>query len=69
MTKPELFRRLSTIRRADFDDARRMYFAGYGSHGISLESTLTRKQVNAVVEWVDRYGRILPSDSNLAVAS
>lgn len=61
MTRPELFRRMSTVPHADFVRALRMVREGYGAHGITLESTLDLKQANAAFDWVQRYGGIIPS--------
>lgn len=66
MTRHEMTRRLSTVTRLQFDTVARMYREGYGSHGIAIETTATRKQVNAIIEWCERYGRILPSVADLA---
>ena len=62
MTKPEMNRRLSTISQNDLEEAHRMALEGWGAHGITCESGLTLKQANAVFAWVERYGRVVPTN-------
>ena len=66
MTKPEMNRRLSTIPQNDLEQAHRMVLEGWGGHGISCESGLTLKQANAVFAWVERYGRVVPTNQRAA---
>ena len=37
-----------------------LILAGKSDHSITLETTATLKQVNAVIAWTNRYGRIVP---------
>jgi hypothetical protein len=70
MTKPEMNRRLSAIPQNDLEQAHRMVLEGWGGHGISCETGLTLKQAtgltlkqaNAVFAWVERYGRVVPTN-------
>jgi hypothetical protein len=66
MTKAEMSRRLSTIPQNDLEEAHRMVLGGWGGHGITCESSLTLKQANAVFAWVERYGRIIPTNQGAA---
>ncbi len=66
MTKPEMDRRLSTIPQNDLEEAHRMVLGGWGAQGITCESGLTLKQANAVFAWVERYGRVIPTNQVLA---
>jgi hypothetical protein len=66
MTKPEMNRRLSTIPQNDLEEAHRMVLEGWGGHGITCESSLTLKQANAVFAWVERYGRVVPTNQGAA---
>lgn len=73
MTKPEMYRRIKTMTREQFNLVRQMIREGYGASGIVNESTATLKQVNAVFEWVDTYTMlggavILPQDDQFANA-
>jgi hypothetical protein len=62
MTRNEMNRRLATIAdRAELRRAHRMVLEGYGGNGMKHETNLTVKQINAVFEWVSRYGRIVPT--------
>lgn len=61
MTKPEMTRRINSIaNQRTLEEAHRMVLQGYGSHGMTLECNVTLKQANAVCQWVEHYGRIIP---------
>lgn len=60
MTKPEMNRRINTMSPELADKVHALIIAGNGAHTITLETTATRKQVNAVFAWVNYYGRIVP---------
>ena len=38
-----------------------MILTGFGANGIVQNRRYTLKQVNAMFEWVRRYGRIIPN--------
>lgn len=52
MTNKEMTKRIETIPASTFANVVRMIKEGYGAHGISLESTATLKQINAVFQMV-----------------
>lgn len=61
MTKPEMTSRLNSIKSQNtLETAHKMVLQGYGAHGLTLECDVTLKQANAVFEWVNRYGRLVP---------
>ncbi len=66
MTRTEIDRRLADAPQTGIDRVRRMALEGYGAHGAALESSLSRKQVNAVFAQVetDRAARALPFNPN-----
>ena len=60
MTKLEMNRRINTMSPDLADRVHALILAGNGAHSITLETTATLKQVNAVFAWVNRYGRCVP---------
>lgn len=60
MSKPEMNRRINTMSPALAERVHALILAGNGAHSITLETTATLKQVNAVIAWTNRYGRIVP---------
>lgn len=60
MTKPEMNRRINTMSPDLAERVHALVLGGNGAHTISLETAATRKQINAVLEWVNRYGRVIP---------
>lgn len=48
MTKNEMNRRIAEMLPALVEQVQAMIRLGYGAHGITLETTATLKQVNAV---------------------
>ena len=60
MTKPEMNRRINTMSPDLAERVHALVLGGNGAYTISLETTATRKQINAVLEWVNRYGRVIP---------
>ena len=61
MTKPEMNRRLATLTETEKRDIHAMILTGFGANGIVQNRRYTLKQVNAMFEWVRRYGRIIPN--------
>ena len=60
MTKTEMNRRINTMSPELADRVHGLVLAGNGAHSITLETTATLKQVNAVFVWTNRYGRCVP---------
>lgn len=60
MTRNELRRRIDTMTPDLAVRTHQMVLDGYGAAGIAFETVATRKQINAVFEWVNRYGRVVP---------
>ncbi len=62
MTRPEMNRRLATIPAETLRLTHQAVLNGYGASGLVNEFNVNRKQANAVFEWVERYGRVIPDD-------
>ena len=60
MTKPEMNRRINTMSPELAERVHALILAGNGAHSITLETTATLKQVNAVFAWTHRYGPCIP---------
>ncbi len=60
MNKPEMNRRINTMSPALAERVHALILAGNGAHSITLETTATLKQVNAVLAWTHRYGPCIP---------
>jgi hypothetical protein len=65
MTRPEMLRRINTLTTEQADTIHTLVLQGYGSSGIRFETGATLKQINAIFEWVSRYGRVVPQPETI----
>lgn len=54
MTTKEIQKRIATMTDRQFANVLALVKQGYGAHSISLESTATLKQINAVFQLVEQ---------------
>ena len=60
MTKPEMNQRINSMSPDLAARVHAMVLQGNGASTIKTETTATKKQINAIFEWVNRYGRVVP---------
>lgn len=60
MTKTEMDLRLKAVPADALREAHQMILEGNGGSTLRYETSLTVKQINALFEWVERYGRVSP---------
>lgn len=60
MTKPEMNRRINSMPAHLAARIHSMVLARYKNRDIMETTGATRKQLNAVIKWVECYGRIRP---------
>ena len=60
MTKPEMTRRINSMSPELAARVHTLILQGNGIATIEAETTATKKQINAIFEWVTRYGRVVP---------
>jgi hypothetical protein len=61
MTKPEMHRRIEAMNREIAREVHHLLLTGYGTAGVQFETGASIKQINAVAEWINHYGRIVPN--------